>query len=58
MPLSHGLSAFRLCMIEGGNIASIQNELLWLLGLGMAYFIAGVCTMKRMEKYVIEKHFA
>ncbi|WP_144561249.1 ABC transporter permease [Bacillus mycoides] len=58
MPLSHGLSAFRLCVIEGGNVASIQMELMWLLGLGAAYFIVGVWTMKRMEKYVIEKHFA
>ncbi|WJE54236.1 ABC transporter permease [Bacillus cereus] len=58
MPLSHGLSAFRLCMIEGGNLTSIQIELLWLLGLGVVYFITGVCAMKRMEKYVIEKHFA
>jgi len=45
-------------MIEGGNLASIQIELMWLLGLGVAYFIAGVYAMKRMEKYVIEKHFA
>ncbi|MEI4621017.1 ABC transporter permease [Bacillus cereus] len=58
MPLSHGLSAFRLCVIEGGNVASIQMELMWLSGLGVAYFIAGVWTMKRMEKYVIEKNFA
>ncbi|MDC2865732.1 MULTISPECIES: ABC transporter permease [unclassified Bacillus (in: firmicutes)] len=58
MPLSHGLSAFRLCMIEGGNVTAIQSDLMWLLGLGVVYFVIGVMAIKRMEKYVIEKYFA
>jgi ABC-2 type transport system permease protein len=57
MPLTYGVDALRMVWIEGKPLVDTL-QLLWkIIILGLIYFPIGSFLMKRMEKYVLEKHF-
>jgi ABC-2 type transport system permease protein len=57
MPLTFGLDAFRMLMIEGETLTGIQSNLIYMIIAGFIYLIIGSIAIKRMETIVLEKHF-
>ncbi|WP_045518991.1 ABC transporter permease [Neobacillus niacini] len=57
MPLTYGVDALRLVWIEGKSLSDILPYLWKMIILGIIYFPIGTFFIKRMEKYVLEKHF-
>ncbi|EOR25710.1 hypothetical protein A499_04326 [Niallia nealsonii AAU1] len=57
MPLTYGVDALRMVWIEGVAINDLLTPLLKMVILGLIYLPIGSYLMKRMEKYVLEKHF-
>ena len=57
MPLTYGVDALRLVWIEGKSLSDILPFLWKMIILGIIYFPIGTYFIKRMEKYVLEKHF-
>ena len=57
MPLTYGVDALRMVWIEGVAINDLLTPLLKIVILGLIYLPIGSYLMKRMEKYVLEKHF-
>ncbi|MFD1737465.1 ABC transporter permease [Bacillus salitolerans] len=57
MPLTHGVDAFRQMFIEGTPITEVKLEIFKMIGLGFIYLLVGMVLIRRMEKFIIEKHF-
>jgi ABC-2 type transport system permease protein len=57
MPLTYGVDALRMVWIEGKSLSDSLPFLWKMMILGMIYFPTGTFFIKRMEKYVLEKHF-
>lgn len=57
MPLTYGIDALRMVWIEGTPLNELLAPLLKMATLGLIYLPTGSYLMKKMEKYVLEKHF-
>lgn len=57
MPLTYGVDALRMVWIEGNSLSDIVPYLWKMMILGIIYFPIGTYFIKRMETYVLEKHF-
>lgn len=58
IPLTHGLTAFRNCILRGESILQNISPLLIMLGLSVIYAVVGFAFLRKLEYKLIENIYS